>query len=69
MKPTTLSRYRSGRRVTCPRCKLRGEFRKENDGSAAILHDWHAKTILGVSYRVVTEVCTFAAWPPQEVPS
>lgn len=40
MKPSFLSRYRAGRRVVCPRCGLRGEFRKEGDGSAAILHDW-----------------------------
>jgi hypothetical protein len=63
-----LSRYRSGRRVVCPRCNLRGEFQKYTDGSAAILHDWQAKTIVNKSFRVVTEVCTFAVWPPpQEV--
>ena len=66
MKPTALSRYRSGRRVVCPRCHLRGEFQKYSDGSAAILHDWHAKTIVNVSFRVVTEVCVFPAWPPPQ---
>lgn len=65
MKPTTLSHYRTGRRVVCPRCNLRGEFQKYTDGSAAILHYWY-----GRAFREVIESCVFPVWPPEkEVPS
>lgn len=69
MKPAALSRYRSGRRVVCPRCRLRGEFQKYTDGSAAIMHSWQVKVIAGFAVRAVTETCYFPAWPPEEVPS